>query len=47
MFLAKENIIKPKVVVTSVHDEVPAVQDAPRVGDVAALRGFRADLRSC
>jgi hypothetical protein len=27
-------MIKSKVVVTSVHDEVRAVQDAPRVGGV-------------
>jgi DDE superfamily endonuclease len=48
VFLAKENMIKPKVVVTSVHDDVSAVQDAPNsVEGVGALRGFRADLRGC
>jgi len=40
-------MIEPKVVVTSVHDALPAVQDTPRVEGVAALREFRADLRSC
>lgn len=40
-------MIKPKVVMASLHDDVPAVQDAPPVEDIAVLRGFRADLRGC
>jgi hypothetical protein len=31
----------------SLHDDVPAVQDAPHVDDVGVLRRFREDLRDC